>query len=97
MKGGPKRSAGVCTYYSDYDLIDTRAAQAQRGRFKEPEKLGLHIARTGEYLGNQSDGFREPFTSNELTQNANGKRGRNHPDGPDIPHPELKRRAPRPY
>ncbi|MBN9287482.1 MAG: hypothetical protein BGO43_02000 [Gammaproteobacteria bacterium 39-13] len=95
MVRGPKRSAGVCTSYNDYDLIDTRAALAQRGRFNEPEKLGLHVARSGDYLGNKSDSFHQAAT-NALAQST-GRGGRYYPEGPDMPHPSIKPRGPRPY
>lgn len=89
---GPRRSAGIPQSYEDWNLLDDRTYQALTGRFKDASKLGIQISHQGDYLGKHH--FDTEMTN--ALSSVNGS-GRYAPKGPDIPHPSVKPRGPRPY
>ncbi len=85
MLRGPKRSAGICQSYNDFDLLDTRGYQARTSGLKGNE-LNFTLLKQGDLMRGSELQYSVDRTHEHSPHNSNGRRG------PDAPHPRQKLR-----
>lgn len=87
MNRAPKRSAGVCQNYNDFDLIDTLAYQARTTGLKGNE-LNFVLLKQGDLV--RGSEFQNGLDrTHEYNPNNDGRRVHR---GPDAPRPRQKLR-----